>query len=162
MCSHLHFSSWIGSWLLFFSFQILIFRISHICYCHEIRKNRNILMIVERHYFLPCDLDHGVWPIFLKTLTLLITFEQWVLELWYFTRIFPVIRPFRGYHYFDPVTLTLEFDPFFENFNLAIHFWTVSARAFILYMSISRNKIFLLVSIYLSLWPLPSLELAIF
>ena len=30
---------------------------------------------------------------------------------------------------FYPVTLTLEFDPFFENFNLANNFWTVSARA---------------------------------
>ena len=39
----------------------------------------------------PWSLTH-----FLKTLTLLITFEQWVLELWYFTRIFPVIRPSCG------------------------------------------------------------------
>ena len=53
----------------------------------------------------PWSLTH-----FLTTLTLLITFEQWVLELWYFTWIFPVIRPFCGYHYFLP--LTLEFDPF--------------------------------------------------
>ena len=27
-------------------------------------------------------------------------FWQWVLELWYFTWIFPVVRPFRGYHIF--------------------------------------------------------------
>ena len=37
---------------------------------------------------------------------------------------------------FYPVTLTLEFDPFFENFNLANNFWTVSARALIFHMSI--------------------------
>ena len=61
----------------------------------------------------------------------------------------------------DPVTLTLEFDPFFENIKLANDFWTVSARAFILHMSISCDKIYLLVSRYLSLWPWPSLELAI-
>ena len=76
-----------------------------------------------------------------KTLTLLITFEQWVLELRYFTWIFPVIRCFRGYHYFIfflPVTLTL--DPFFENFNLANNFWTVSVRALIFHMSISCHK----------------------
>ena len=46
---------------------------------------------------LPWSLTH-----FLKTLSLLITFEQWVLELWYFTWIFPVIRPFLGYHYSLP------------------------------------------------------------
>ena len=38
------------------------------------------------------------WPrnltYFLKTFTLLITFQQWMLELWYFTWIFPVIRSF--------------------------------------------------------------------
>ena len=32
---------------------------------------------------------------------------------------------------YDPVTLTLEFDPFFENFNLANNFWIVGARALI-------------------------------
>ena len=37
---------------------------------------------------------------FLKTLTLLITFEQWVPELWYFIWVFLVIIPFHGYHYF--------------------------------------------------------------
>ena len=43
-----------------------------------------------------------------ETLTLLITFEQWVLELIYITLIvFPVIRPFRGYHYFLPSDLDL-------------------------------------------------------
>ena len=87
----------------------------------------------------------------------------------------------------DPVTLTLEFDPFIKKtFNLANKFWTVSARAsifhmsipcdknfpwfyyflihiraFKLHMSISCDKILLLVSKYLSLWPWASLELAI-
>ena len=80
-----------------------------------------------------------------------------------------------------PWSLTL-----FLNFNLAKNFWTVGARAlifhmnipcdktftwdnyfliniraFILNMSISCDKIFLLVSRYSSLWPWPSLELAI-
>ena len=32
---------------------------------------------------------------------------------------------------FYPVTLNLEFDPFFENFNLANNFWTVRTRALI-------------------------------
>ena len=47
-----------------------------------------------------CSVCHSV--LLSETLTLLITFEQWVLELWYFTWIFPVLRPFRGYHYFLP------------------------------------------------------------
>ena len=34
----------------------------------------------------------------------------------------------------DPVTLTLEFNPFFENFNLANNFLTMNARAFIFHM----------------------------
>ena len=37
-----------------------------------------------------CDLDLGVWPIFLETLTLVITFELWVPELCYITWVFQV------------------------------------------------------------------------
>ena len=59
-----------------------------------------------------------------------------------------MIRPFLGYHDFLPCDLDLGVG-------------TVSARAFILHVSISCDKIFLLVSRYLSLWPWPSLELAI-
>ena len=88
--------------------------------------------------FYPCS-----WSLthFLTTLTLLITFEQWVLELWYFTRVFLEIRPFRGYHYFDTLILTLEFDPFLgENFNLANNFWTASAKALRFHMSLPCDK----------------------
>ena len=60
-----------------------------------------------------------------ETLTLLITFVQWVLKLCHFTWIFLVIKPFCGYHYFYSVTLTLEFDPFFENFNPAFKQWAL-------------------------------------
>ena len=52
---------------------------------------------------------------FLKALTLLITFKQWVLELWYFTWIYTGIRPYRGYHYFLPCDLDLGVWPIFEN-----------------------------------------------
>ena len=71
--------------------------------------------------FYPVTLTLEFDPIF-KTLTLLITFEQRVLELWHFTWVFLVVRPFRGYHYFLPCDLDL--DPF-----LKTNFWTVSARA---------------------------------
>ena len=56
---------------------------------------------------------------------------------------------------FDPVTLTLEFDPFFEIFNLANNFWSVSARALIFHMSIPCDKTFQWVPIFFTLWPWP-------
>ena len=97
------------------------------------------------------------WPLsltyFLKTLTLLITFEQWVPQLWYFTWVFLVIRPFSGYHFFYPVTLSFEFDLLFKNFKLAYNFWIVSARASIFHMSIPCDKTFLLVPLFFTLWP---------
>ena len=74
-----------------------------------------------------------------ETLPLLITFEQWILELWYFTWIFPVIRPFRGYHYFLPCDLDLGVWPIF---------WTVSARALIFYTNIPCDKTFLWVPLF--------------
>ena len=87
------------------------------------------------HMSIPCDktfpwvsLFITLWPWpwsltnFLKTLTLLWIFEQWVLEFWYFTWVFLVIRPLHGYHFFYPVTLTLEFDPFFKTLTLLITF----------------------------------------
>ena len=44
---------------------------------------------------------------------------------------------------FYPVTLTLEFDPFYKkNFNLANNFWTVGARALIFHMNIPCDKTF--------------------
>ena len=90
-----------------------------------------------------------------ETLTLLITFKQWVPELWYFTWVFIVIRPFSGTIIFNPVTLTLEFDLLFKNFNLAKIFWTVSARALIFHMSIPCDKTFLWTPSFLTLWPWP-------
>ena len=117
-------------------------------FCHSVLLSETLTfqitfeqLVLELRYLtwiFPCvPLFFTLWPwpwsmtYFLKTLTLLITFEQWVLRLWYFTWIFPVIRPFYGYHYFFyPVTLTLKFDTFSENLNLANNFLTMSARAF--------------------------------
>ena len=45
--------------------------------------------------FFPCDLDLYN---FFETLTLLINFELWVLELLYFTWVFLVIRPLQVFH----------------------------------------------------------------
>ena len=61
----------------------------------------------------PIGLLFTLWPLpasltyFLKTLILLITFEQWVLELWYFTWEFLKTRPFHGYQHFWPSDLDL-------------------------------------------------------
>ena len=69
--------------------------------------------------FLWIPLFFTLWPWrwsltkLLKLLTLLITFEQWVLELWSFKWVSLVIRLFRGFHYFDLVTLTWKFDLLF-------------------------------------------------
>ena len=90
------------------------------------------------HYFLPCDLDLGVWPIFLKTLTLLITFEQWELELWYFERQCSLM----GTNNIDIFSLTLEFDLLFENFNHSKNFWTVSAAVHSFHINICSDKVF--------------------
>ena len=88
------------------------------------------------HMNIPCDKTFSWVPLFFtlwpwpwslthflkKTLTLLIAFEQWVLELWYFTWVFLVIRPFHGYHYFLHRDLDLGVWPFFENLTLLIAF----------------------------------------
>ena len=83
-----------------------------------------------------------------------------MLQLLIFTWVFLVIRPFRGFIIFDTVTLTLEFDPFFENFNLANNFWTVSTRALIFHMSIPYDQTFPWVPLFLTcdfdlgVWPI--------
>ena len=120
------------------------------------------------HMSIPCDKTFQclplfftlwTWPLsltyFLKTLILLITFEQWMLELWYFSWIFLVIRSFCWYYTFWPWHFTffwIDINHYFEIMN---------NRAFILHMSISCDNIFLLVSRYLFLWPWSSIELAI-
>ena len=105
----------------------------------------------EYHYLWHCDLDLGD-QFFLKTLTLIITFEKWVL---YCTWVFLVIRPFCGYHFFDPVTLTLEVDLLFKNINFVYSNVIVRARALICHLSISSNTIFPWKPIFLTLWHCP-------
>ena len=69
------------------------------------------------------------------------------------------VRPINYFYYaaeiedFYPVTLTLEFDPFFEIIKLANNFWTVSARALKFYMSIASGKDFSWVPFIFTLWP---------
>ena len=107
--------------------------------------------------FLSClSFFHFVIFLLSETYTLLITFEQWVLELFfYFTWVFLVIRPFRGYHYFWHCDLDLGVWPFWgENFNLAYNFWTKEIRTFIFHMSIQWDKNSPSVSTWiLNLWP---------
>ena len=89
-----------------------------------------------------CLVCHSV--ILCETLTVLITFVQWVLELWYLHEyslwedlslgtIFFTLRPW-------PWSLTHFF---FIKLNLAYKFWTVSARVLIFHMSIPYDKTFL-------------------
>ena len=87
-----------------------------------------------------------------ETLTLLITVEQWVLELWYFTWVFLVMRLFRWCHYFLPFNLDFGVWPIFWKLYLAYNCWTVSARALIFHMSIPCDETFLWVPLFFTLW----------
>ena len=62
-----------------------------------------------------------------------------------------MMRPFSGYHFFDHVTLTFEFDLLFKNLNLAKNFRIASAIASIFHMSIPCDKTFLLVPLFFTL-----------
>ena len=67
----------------------------------------------------------------------------------HFVILFSSLKLSVGTLIFETVTLTLEIDPFFENYNFANNFWTVNARALIFHMSISCDKTFLLVLVNL-------------
>ena len=64
-------------------------------------------------------------------------------------------RPFSGYQHLYPLTVTSEFDLFFENLNLLKNMRTESTRAFIFYLNISSWKPFPLVPTFFTLynWP---------
>ena len=78
---------------------------------------------------IPCDKTFAWVPFFFTlfpsplSLTHFLNFEnfnlsnnfwQWVLVLWYFTWIFPVIRPVHGYYYVLPCDLYLGVWPIFR------------------------------------------------
>ena len=88
-----------------------------------------------------CDLDLRVWPFKKRTLTLLITFEQWVLELWFFTEEFHETRFLYGYQQFELCDIDLQVT--FWKLNFLNNIWIVSTRALIFHMSISSNRTFL-------------------
>ena len=122
------------------------------------------------HLSIPCDKTFpGVplfftlrpWPWslthFFKDLTLLITFQQWVLELIYLTGVFLVIWPLFFTLWPWPSSLT----HFLGNFNLAYNFWTVRARTLIFHMRIPCDKTFPWLSLFflpcdldLGVWPI--------
>ena len=54
-----------------------------------------------------------------------------MLELWYFTWVFNWQHLSMDTNVFDPVTLTLQLGPLFENFYLNSNFSTVSSRSLI-------------------------------
>ena len=104
--------------------QFIFPLISNFCWfssfllCPRDRRSRGIL-------FSFC---HSV--LLSETITLLITFEQWVLKLWYFTGIFPVIRPlsltmwpwlWSLSHFFKTLTLLITF----EQWQLELLYFTL-------------------------------------
>ena len=149
-----------GTWIWFclsFCPPLWIFNLENNFWIVSTRALRFQMSISCDKTFQWVPLFFTLWPWpwtlthFLKTLSLLITFEQWVQELWCFTWVFLLTRPFCGF----PVTLALEFDPFFENFTLVYNLWTGNATAFIFHMSISCDKTFLRVPLFFTLWPWP-------
>ena len=80
--------------------------LSCVSFYHSVLLSETWTLLIPLFYPVTLILEFG--PFFLN---FNLTFEQWVLNFWYFTRVFLVIRAFRGYQYFYPVTL--EFDPFF-------------------------------------------------
>ena len=108
------------------------------------------------HYFLPCDLDLGVSPIFLKTLTTLITFEQWVLRLWYFTWVFLLIRPFCGFIIF--MAQRSKIGGIFFLSCLSFCHSVLLSKTLTLLITFEQwvlDKTFLWVPLFLTLWPWP-------
>ena len=118
------------------------------------------------HMSIPCEktfpwvpLFFTLWPwprsltYFLKNLTLLITFEHWVLELWYFIWVIIVTRSFQRYqHFFLPYDLDLGVWPTFQKtLSLPITFgqWVLELWCF--FMSIPCDKAFK----FFTLWPWP-------
>ena len=103
---------------------------------------------------IPCDktfpwvqlfftLWHWSLNHFLKTLNLLITFEQWVIELWYFIWISLVGEKKNNTRSGGILFLSiLSFCPPIWNFNIANNFWPMSARTLIFHMSIPCDKTF--------------------
>ena len=113
------------------------------------------------HRCIPCDktflsirkfLTLWPWPWLLtnfwKNLTLATTFEPKEMGLSYFTCVFLVARPSCWNKNFYLVTLTLTFDLLLKKLDLDHNFWT--NRALILNTSISCDKTFLLIPIFLT------------
>ena len=107
------------------------------------------------HYFLPCDLDLGVWPI-LKKINL--AYNIWTVSAR--ALIFPISIPCDETFPWVPLFFTLwpwlwSLTNFLKtlNFKLAISFWKMSARALIFHMSIPCDKTFPWVPLFFTLWP---------
>jgi hypothetical protein len=84
--------------------------------------------------WVPISLTLWPWTLcliyLLKTLSLAISFECYTLEFWYFTWVFVVTKPFRGYQQVRPWPLWLT--DLQKNFNLGYKFWMVCTKTLIL------------------------------
>ena len=107
-----------------------------------------------------CPVCHSV--LLSETLTLLITFEQWVLEIWYFTCRLNILWKYfmrQAFPWIPTIftlwTLPLSLTYFLKTFGLAKNFWTVSARVYTFHINVSRGKAFPWVPTFFILWPWP-------
>ena len=107
------------------------------------------------HMNIPCDKTFPWVPLFFFPVTLNLVFDPYYNlatcnNFWTLSDRLLVIN-----------LLTLTFDHFLK-IDIGLNFWKINIRALnILHISIFCDKIFLLVSRYLSLWPWPAVELAI-
>jgi hypothetical protein len=117
--------------------------------------------VTRQFHWVPRCLTLWPWPLcltdLLKTLTLDIPFEWYVLGFWYFAWAFVLWQDLSmGLNIFDFVTLTCMFDLLTENFNLgSFIFWMACIRILIFHMSICCDKNFPQVPSGLTLWPWP-------
>jgi hypothetical protein len=105
------------------------------------------------HMSIPCEKTFP-WVSTFLTLTLMfdhlienfnLVYIFWfvgIYEIWHFTCVFLVTRPYSGYQKFDLVTFTLVCDLLIKNFNLGYNFWMASTRALIFHMGIPSDKTF--------------------
>ena len=110
------------------------------CYASEIEDRWQIVFVLFDSVILSSS----------ENLTLLITFEQYVLELWYFTWVIIVTRPFRTYQYFFtlwpwPWSLTY----FKKTFLIIFEQWVLEL------CFLSRVPLWQGLSVFFTLWPWP-------
>jgi hypothetical protein len=115
----------------------------------QLLNGLSIRSLIRPFPWVPKNLTlwHWLWCLtyLLKTLTLAVSFEWYVLGPWYFTRVFLMtiyLDLFMGTKIFHLLNLILVFDLLIEYFNFGYIFWMEGTRALTFHMNIPCNKTF--------------------